>query len=134
VTQLYDRALAPFGITVSQFSMLSRLNRLGPTSINALAKEMLVDRTTLTRNLRPLERDGLLTLAADPNDGRSRLLKLTAAGVKRLERARQGWQSAQKQFEQAYGAERTAALRTLLQGVVDTDLSQPIAASARAAR
>ena len=123
VTQLYDGCLAPFGLTVSQFSILSRLRRSGPRSINRLAREMLVDRTTLGRNLRPLEREGLLRLAQDETDKRSLALTLTPAGVKRVESAREGWKKAQRRFEQAYGAERLADLRRLLHAAVETELS-----------
>ena len=122
VTQFYDTCLEPYGLTVSQFSILSRLNRSGPRSINTLAREMLVDRTTLGRNLRPLERAGLLELAPDATDRRSRCLTLTPAGVKRATNAREGWKKAQQRFEQAYGAERAAQLRSLLHAVVETEL------------
>ncbi|HEV7393379.1 MAG TPA: MarR family winged helix-turn-helix transcriptional regulator [Burkholderiales bacterium] len=123
MTQLYDACLAPFGLTVNQFSILSRLRRTGPRSINTLAREMLVDRTTLGRNVRPLEREGLLELAPDEADKRSWALTLTPAGVKRVETAREGWKKAQQRFEQAYGAERAADLRRLLNAAVETELS-----------
>src|SRR6478736_1803576 len=113
ITQLYDACLAPFGLTVNQFSILSRLRRTGPRSINTLAREMLVDRTTLGRNVRPLEREGLLELAPDEADRRSWALTLTAAGVKRVQSAREGWKKAQQRFEHAYGSERAAELRSL---------------------
>ena len=122
ITNLYDACLAPFGLTVSQFSILSRLNRTGPRSINALARELAVDRTTLGRTLRPLERDGLLELAADASDKRSRALKLTAKGVKRVSVAREGWKQAQQRFETAYGAQRAAELRRLLDAAVEAKL------------
>jgi DNA-binding MarR family transcriptional regulator len=123
MTQLYDACLAPFGLTVNQFSILSRLRRTGPRSINTLAREMLVDRTTLGRNVRPLEREGLLELAPDAADKRSWALTLTPAGVKRVESAREGWKKAQQRFEQAYGSERASELRRLLNAAVETELS-----------
>jgi DNA-binding MarR family transcriptional regulator len=123
VTSFYDECLAPFGLTVSQFSILSRLRRLGARSINALARELLVDRTTLARNVRPLEREGLLELAPDETDRRSRSLRLTSAGAKRVEKAREGWQKAQSGFERAYGSERAAELRRLLHAAAETELS-----------
>src|SRR4051812_44934004 len=130
VTQLYDECLEPHGLTVTQFSILSRLNRSGPRSINALAREMLTDRTTLARNLRPLERAGLLELRANESDARSRSLTITAEGVKRVKTARAGWQKAQTRFEQAYGAERAASLRTLLRAAVEIDLkAEPVRAA-----
>jgi DNA-binding MarR family transcriptional regulator len=60
VTQFYDQVLAPAGLRVTQFSILSNLKRLGPLTINALARETVMDRTTLGRNILPLERDGLI--------------------------------------------------------------------------
>src|SRR5262245_26473551 len=64
VTQLYDQFLAPVGLHVTQFSILAKLKRLGPMTINALAKEMIMDRTTLGRNVLPLERDWLIKIEA----------------------------------------------------------------------
>ena len=61
-TQLYDRHLAPAGIRTTQFSVLANLRRLGPMTINRLAAEMVIDRTTLGRNILPLERDGLIRI------------------------------------------------------------------------
>ena len=58
VTQLYDQLLAPAGLRVTQFSILAKLKHKGPLTINALADDMVMDRTTLGRNIRPLERDG----------------------------------------------------------------------------
>src|SRR6516164_9410842 len=84
VTQLYDQFLAPVGLHVTQFSILAKLKRLGPMTINALAKEMVMDRTTLGRNVLPLERDGLIKIEASATDGRAKELHLTKAGEKRL--------------------------------------------------
>ena len=64
VTQLYDQLLAPAGLRVTQFSILAKLKRKGPLTINAPADEMVMDRTTLGRNIRPLERDGLISVEA----------------------------------------------------------------------
>jgi DNA-binding MarR family transcriptional regulator len=122
VTQLYDQFLAPVGLHVTQFSMLARLNRLGPMTINALAREMLMDRTTLSRNILPLERDGLVTSKASAADGRAKELHLTRAGGKRLEAARAAWVKAQARFEARIGAERSADFRAMLRAVVATDL------------
>jgi DNA-binding MarR family transcriptional regulator len=59
VTQFYDQFLADAGLRATQFSILTKLRRLGPLSINALAKELVMDRTTLGRNILPLQREGL---------------------------------------------------------------------------
>ena len=63
VTQFYDRHLASAGLRTTQFSILARLRRQGPITINTLADEMVMDRTTLGRNILPLERDGLISIA-----------------------------------------------------------------------
>src|SRR6266704_2253431 len=62
VTQFYDQFLAPTGLRTTQFSILARLRRMGPMTINALAADLVMDRTTLGRNILPLERDGLVAV------------------------------------------------------------------------
>ena len=62
ITQFYDQLLGPSGLRTTQFSILAKLRRLGPMTINALAAEMVMDRTTLGRNILPLERDGLIAV------------------------------------------------------------------------
>ena len=113
----YDAALAPLGLRVSQFGILARLGRDGPRGIQALAAELVMDRTTLGRNVRPLERDGLLCAAADPADGRTRLLSITPRGAALIESAWPAWSAAQAGFEARYGAAPAAELRAALQRV-----------------
>jgi DNA-binding MarR family transcriptional regulator len=117
VSQVYDAHLAPVGLKTTQYSILAKLNRLGPLSINELAKLMVMDRTTLGRAVRPLERDKLLAIGGD-DDGRKRNLKLTAAGQTRLKAAAAKWREAQKEFELTFGVSDSAKLRTALQRVV----------------
>src|SRR6201988_2686908 len=105
VTQLYDQFLAPVGLHVSQFSILAKLKRLGcPMTINALAKEMVMDRTTLGRNVLPLERDGLIKIEASATDGRAKLLLLTKTGEKRLQAGRGAWEQAQRRLDTRFGS------------------------------
>ncbi|MGE0718646.1 MAG: MarR family winged helix-turn-helix transcriptional regulator [Alphaproteobacteria bacterium] len=122
VTQHYDRHLAPTGLKTSQFSILARLQRGGPAGIARIAADLVMDRTTLARNLGPLERDGLLTVGRDPADGRSRVLAITPAGVAVAAEARALWAVAQQRFDDAYGAERAVELRRTLAQVVATNL------------
>ena len=117
VTQIYDGHLASEGLRTTQYSILPKLSRLGPISINELAKSMVMDRTTLGRAIRPLERDGLLMIGAG-DDGRTRNLWLTAGGEARLKAAKSKWREAQKEFEIAFGAGDAADLRTVLRRVV----------------
>jgi DNA-binding MarR family transcriptional regulator len=121
-TQLYDQYLAPSGLRITQFSILAKLKRLGPTTINALAAELVVDRTTLGRTILPLERDSLIRIEPSATDARSKELHLTRKGGARLDSAIPRWAEAQKRFEAAYGKERTAQLRSLLHGVVTSEL------------
>lgn len=76
----FDVALKPAGLTSGQFSLLMALNRPNPPKVSGVAALLAMDRTTLTANLKPLERRGLVETAADPADGRARLLRLTPAG------------------------------------------------------
>jgi len=76
----FDDALRPVGLTNGQFSLLMALNRPQPPAIAPVARVLAMDRTTLTAALKPLEREGLVRVAVDPADRRSRLLSLTARG------------------------------------------------------
>lgn len=118
VSQLYDQFLAPTGLRTSQFSILAKLKQKGPVTINVLAEDMVVDRTTLGRNILPLVRDGLIRIETTAADRRAKELHLTRAGAKRLEAARKGWSAAQARFETALGTARAAELRQLLKVVV----------------
>jgi DNA-binding MarR family transcriptional regulator len=80
VARRFDEALRPLGITQGQFSLLMSLNRPQPPTIGSVAELLAMDRTTLTANLKPLERRGLVTVTIDPADRRSRRLALTAEG------------------------------------------------------
>jgi DNA-binding MarR family transcriptional regulator len=119
VSQFYDGHLASEGLRTTQFSILAKLKRLGPLSINELAKSMVMDRTTLGRAVRPLQRDRLLAIGAD-DDGRKRVLRLTPAGEARLKAAATKWRAAQTRFETAFGVPDAADLRSVLQRVVAT--------------
>lgn len=118
VTQLYDGHLAAAGLRSTQYSILSRIARLGPLPINKLAEAMVMDRTTMGRAVRPLERDKLVAISSGKQDGRVRTIRLTPAGEKRLALARTLWQQAQETFETSYGMAAAADLRSALGRVV----------------
>ena len=122
VSQFYDQFLAPSGLRTTQFSVLAKLRRGGAMTINALAKELVMDRTTLGRNILPLEREGLIAILPGRADKRSKELSLTEAGAARLREAAAGWREAQARFEQVFGAGRSAELRALLRAVSASDL------------
>ena len=123
VTQFYDQLLAPSGLRTTQFSLLGKLRRQGPMTINALAAEMVMDRTTLGRNILPLERDGLIRIEATESDRRAKELHLTKVGEKRLQMAHKGWSGAQARFETTFGPRRAADLRTMLRAVVASEFA-----------
>ena len=128
VTQFYDQHLAPTGLRTTQFSILAKLRRLGPMTINALARELVMDRTTLGRTMLPLERDGLIAITDGTVDRRSKELAVTKTGAERLQRAAKRWVEAQKEFEKRFDARRAADLRGLLSAVVACDLEKAGAA------
>jgi DNA-binding MarR family transcriptional regulator len=121
VTQLYDQFLALTGLRTTQYAILAKLEREGPLPIHALAEALVMDRTTLGRNILPLERDGLIRIATVASDRRTKELHLTCPGAQRLQSARQGWTKAQARFEKKLGPERAAELRALLGNVVAND-------------
>ena len=93
LSRRFDEALRPVGITSGQFSLLNALNRPKPPPIGPVAQLLAMDRTTLTAALKPLERDGLVTIARDPEDGRNRLLALTEKGREVLAAAVPIWRN-----------------------------------------
>jgi len=87
----FDGLLRPVGLTNAQFSLLMALNRPEPATIGPLAGLLGADRTTLTAALKPLQREGLIEVEADPEDRRSRRIRLTPAGAARLAAAVPIW-------------------------------------------
>lgn len=124
VTQLYDSVLAPSGLKVSQRSILLHVDRAGTPTMTELAHAMVLDRSALAHNLKPLERDGYLVQVRDPHDGRSRRVQLTPQGRQKLAEATRLWRQAQSRFERAYGAERAAALRLALADIFSDEFAE----------
>ena len=123
VTQFYDQILTPAGIRATQYSILARLNRKGAMTINALAAELVMDRTTLGRNIRPLQRDGLVAIGPGKSDRRRKELRLTPFGTARFQIAQKAWTKAQANFERTFGTKRARALRVLLEDVASRELT-----------
>jgi DNA-binding MarR family transcriptional regulator len=113
ISHAYDQALQPTGLKTTQFSLLAAIEhrREHPPTMQELAEVMVMDRSTLGHNLRPLERDRLVELGTKATDRRSRLVGLTARGRRKLQEAARFWQEMQEKFELAFGMERTARLR-----------------------
>jgi len=99
----FDNALRPIGLTNGQFSLMMSLNRPEPPAMTAVAGLLAMDRTTLTAALKPLRRRGLLKIAADPTDRRSRLITLTPKGRRLLARAVPVWKSTHVAIEALLG-------------------------------
>jgi DNA-binding MarR family transcriptional regulator len=113
VSHTYDLALQPTGLKTTQFSLLAAIDRRrdNPPTMQELAEVMVMDRSTLGHNLRPLEREHLIELGTNASDRRSRLVRLTEKGRKKLQEAAGFWREMQQRFESVFGAERTARLR-----------------------
>jgi DNA-binding MarR family transcriptional regulator len=123
VTQFYDQLFAPTGLRATQFAILSRLRQHGAMPINALAAMLVMDRTTLGRNILPLQRDGLIEVHPSASDRRRRELRLTDAGRERHRAGLRYWDEAQRRFDSVFGDARAAALRDLLREVSGSDFA-----------
>jgi DNA-binding MarR family transcriptional regulator len=123
ISQLYDQALAPSGMKITQRAILAQVNRSGSTSVGLLAEALVMDSGALAHTLKPLERVGLITVEVDPHDRRHRLISLTKEGQEKLEETNALWLQAEKNFECALGRAEGAVLRTLLQTLISDDFA-----------
>jgi DNA-binding MarR family transcriptional regulator len=115
LTQLYDSALEPSGLRSTQFAILIELNNWSgsPPTLAELAAALVMERSALGHTLRPLEREGLVSL--DPGeDRRQRYVVLTAKGKTKCKECVRLWESAQRRFEEVFGRTESAALRATL--------------------
>jgi DNA-binding MarR family transcriptional regulator len=119
LTQRYDAHLAPTGLRLTQFSLLAHLMRDGPATMSALAELLEMDRTTLTRNLKPLADAGLVALDAG-RDARERVVSVSDQGRAVWRAAREHWRRAQDEVNQVLGVERVVALHGALDGSIET--------------
>ncbi|WP_250866692.1 MarR family winged helix-turn-helix transcriptional regulator [Caballeronia sp. INSB1] len=113
----YDEVLRPSGLRITQFSMLARASAVGEMPLSELADLMAMDRTTLARNLQPLEREGLVEIKVG-RDRRARLVSVTPAGQKVLTNAMPLWESVHQRFEQKFGKRESKDLRHTLKRIV----------------
>ena len=113
LSSLYDTFLSPEGLTITQYSLLANIGRAGELSHSVLAEKIGMDRTTLTRNLRPLTKAKWVA-AASGKDRRQHLLQVTAAGKRKLVRSWPLWEEAQRQLLSQIGSQSMQELRTLL--------------------
>jgi len=124
ISQLYDAMLAPTGLRSTQRAILVYVARYGSPTMSELAAALVLDRSALNHNLKPLERDGLLRVVVDQDDRRSRRILLSKLGEVKLRESTQAWQRAQQRFESSFGARQSAALRASLQLVASLDFHE----------
>jgi DNA-binding MarR family transcriptional regulator len=117
VTNLYDDALRPTGLRATQFALLSITKLLGSVTVSRLAEAAVLDRTTLTRNLKPLEKRGLVRVTSGA-DRRVREVVITARGQKLWTRAIPLWAAAQRRIADGLGERRLRQLVTDLEATV----------------
>jgi len=111
LSQFYEHRVIPSGIHAQQLTILAILKYNAPMTVLELAQALDMDRTTLAHNLRPLQRDGIVSATTGTKDKRNRIIALTEAGAKQLDHALTLWRKAQQEFEDRFGAERAAKLR-----------------------
>jgi DNA-binding MarR family transcriptional regulator len=124
VSQLYDSVLAPSGLRSTQRSLLVHIARAGTPTMGELAAALVLDRSALAHNLKPLERDGLVEILVDPQDKRSRLVGLTALGETKLDESMALWRDAQHRFEAAFGPDEAGALRAVLDVIASPEFTR----------
>ncbi|GGF85874.1 MarR family transcriptional regulator [Azorhizobium oxalatiphilum] len=117
VGKRFDEAVRPLGLNNWQFTMLMALTRTAAPTVNQLAADLAMDRTTVTKNLRPLERRGLLEIRADEKDGRVRRIVLTETGRTLLADAIERWKVVNQQVAAGLSPETLAALMTGLEAL-----------------
>lgn len=119
VTRFYDDALRPTGLRSTQASVLAMVAARDETSITALADELDMDRTTLTRNLRPLERRKLLSISPE-GAHRTRLVRLTPQGTAMLAEVGAQWEKAQSALERSLGPDGAASVRRAAAAIAES--------------
>jgi DNA-binding MarR family transcriptional regulator len=123
LTQLYDNALEPVGLRSTQFAILAELDRwvMFPPTLAELAQALVMDRSSLGHNLRPLERDGLIALQECQEDRRRRHIVLTHAGKSKLAAGERLWSAAQEKFNAAFGQPEAERLRVTLLAIANDE-------------
>lgn len=131
LTQMYDQHLRAHGIEGTQFALLEALDGLGPYSQTAIGRGFGLDKTTLSRNLQVLGRQGWVE-GTPGQDGRERIYRLTPAGRKQLNAARPAWRRAQAELREAMGATEWDAMWSAFRTV--TEVASRSTAGQRGAR
>jgi DNA-binding MarR family transcriptional regulator len=121
MTRLYDDALSSAGITLNQYSILAKLDRLGPKILQDLAAALVMDRSTLGHLLRPLEERGLVACEASNADRRQRVVVLTGDGATLLKSTKKLWAKAEARFEHAFGQANALGLRAMMRQITTVE-------------
>jgi DNA-binding MarR family transcriptional regulator len=121
VTQFYDHTLAPSGLRATQFTLMTVVRRTGGLPFSSLADVLGMDRTTLTRNLRPLEREGLLKIESG-SDRRVRLVRLTCLGERKQSEAQPLWAKAHARVTEGIGEKTWRSLQKELSRTIAVSL------------
>jgi DNA-binding MarR family transcriptional regulator len=117
----FDDALRAYGLTHGQYSLMIALNQDEPPIMSEVASALAMDRTTLTANLKPLERDGLMKIAVDAKDRRSRRLIITPKGRAAVKAAFPAWKAAHAEIDHAVGVTRIDRLRADLRVIAQME-------------
>jgi DNA-binding MarR family transcriptional regulator len=121
ISQLYDAVLAPSGLKITQRAILSQIRRSESPTVGHLADALVMDQGALAHTLKPLLRDGLISVEVDPQDRRNRVVRLTPAGRARLAESDRLWEQAQRGFEAAFGRAKSKALREALRFLISNE-------------
>ncbi len=116
VSSYYDEALAPLGVNIGQFSLLRNINRMAPVSLTELGARVELDRSTVGRNAKVLERMGLVAISTG-EDHREAMLTITEAGHAVLKAGAPLWDGVQETIEARLGPDKTEQLRELLKAL-----------------
>lgn len=133
ITQLYDTGLAGGGLRTTQRAILAQIKRSQPTTVGSLAEALVMDSGALAHTLKPLERDGFVAMAIDPEDRRNRLITLSPSGEAKLAETDALWSRTQAAFETAFGKASSDALREALQMLISDEFATAFKKSLAAA-
>lgn len=127
--QLYDDAMAPLGLKGTQFTLMAQIAHLEAPALKQLADALVMDLSALGHTLKPLTRDGLVELLPDERDKRVKRVRLTTLGTARYRAGAALWKQAQARFDQAFGVERSKALREAMAEIASADFAKAFGAA-----
>ncbi|MDL2400291.1 MarR family winged helix-turn-helix transcriptional regulator [Rhizobium mayense] len=119
MTRLYDVCIAESGVKITQYSILGYLKHRGPKTMLQLADLLAMDRATIGHNLRPLERDGFVTIEVSKTDRRARIVTVTEKGLACVDAGRPGWDRAQAEIDRLVGINEAEVLRSMADDVAE---------------